>query len=345
MNDHVNDHEATRVRPVTIKDVAEEAGVSCQTVSRAVNNKGEISAETRERVLGVVRELGYRPSSIARGLKTDRTLTIGLVVPDIANPFFAEVARGVSEVAHEAGYGVVLCNTDENAEREWAILRMLETHRVDGLVLVSSRLSDEKLEDATQRWRPVVLVNRLQTRSPAGVGFVLVNDADAAAKAVHHLVEREHRAIGFLGGFPESRSGLERRRGYTLAMHGAGLPTSPRWYVSCAPTVDGGRQAAQQLLADCPELTALLAYNDLVAVGAEQACRFLRRPIPESCALVGWDDIIFASYVSPPLTTLRMPKYQMGEKAMLLLSDLMLNDSSTPEIARLDAELVVREST
>lgn len=131
-------------RAVTIRDVAQKAGVSRQTVSRAINNKGEISPQTRTRILEIARELGYLPSSIARGLKTSRTLTIGLVVPDIANPFFAEVARGASEVAYGADYGVLLCNTDERPERELAALRTLEAHRVDGLLLVSSRLGSKE---------------------------------------------------------------------------------------------------------------------------------------------------------------------------------------------------------
>lgn len=331
-------------RTVTIRDVAKKAGVSRQTVSRAINSKDGISPETRERVLAVARELGYRPNSIARSLKTHRTLTIGLVVPDIANPFFAEVARGASEVAYSMGYSVLLCNTDERPDREWSILRTLEAHRVDGLVLISSRLDDHMLAEVTDGARPVVVVNRLQPPRP-GVGCVLVNDAAAAMVAVRHLLDRGHRRIGFLAGTPDSRSSRERRRGYLQAMREAGIPLDDAWCASCAPNVEGGRQAAYELLRHKPELTALLAYNDLVAVGAEQACQMLGRPVPEGCALVGWDDIIFASYVSPPLTTMHMPKYQMGERAMRLLLDLIAHPDARPETTVLEAELVIRTST
>ncbi|MHB0857038.1 MAG: LacI family DNA-binding transcriptional regulator [Anaerolineae bacterium] len=346
MNDHVNDHGRGRrmARAVTIRDVAEEAGVSRQTVSRAMNAKDEISEETRERILAVARRLGYRPNSIARGLKTNHTHTIGLVVPDIANPFFAEVARGASEVAYAHGYSVLLANTDERPDREWDTLRTLETYRVDGVILTSSRLSDRRLDDATELDRPLILVNRLLAARP-GLGCVVVNDAEAAERAVAHLVERGHTRIGFLGGSADTGSGRERRAGYLRAMQVLAGGSDAAWWVPCAPNVEGGRQSAAVLLSECPDLTAVLAYNDLVAVGATQACQALGRPVPSACAVVGWDDIVFASYVSPPLTTLRMPKYQIGARAMELLLALLADPELVPEAVRLDAELVVRGST
>lgn len=329
---------------ITIRDVAERAGVSRQTVSRAINDRPGIDPETRRRVLAVARELGYRPSNVARGLKTNRTHTIGLVVPDIANPFFAEVARGASEVAYAAGYSVLLCNTEEKPDREWDTLHMLEAQRVEGLLLISSRLNDEQLDEVIATYPPLVLVNR-QRAARAGLGSVLVNDARAAEAAVAHLVGRGHRRIGFLGGSLKSHSGRERRSGYTRGMARAGLDCTDGWCVSCAPTVEGGRRAATDLLRRHPELTALLAYNDLVAVGAMQACEALGRRVPGGCAVVGWDDIIFASYVSPPLTTMRMPKYRIGEEAMSLLFELIEHPERAPEPIVLAAELVVRDST
>lgn len=344
VNDHGNGNGKPK-RPITIHDVAARAGVSRQTVSRAMNNKGEISPETRERVLAAARELGYRPSSIARGLKTRRTLTLGLVVPDIANPFFAEVVRGASEQADAAGYSVLLCNTDENPEREWAILRMLESHRVDGLVLISSRLSEEMLTETIARWRPIVLVNRTPQEERPGVGWVLVDDAQGARTAVQHLLGRGHRQIGLLAGVSTSRSGRERLRGYREALTEAGIRIPEGWIMPCAPTVEGGREAALTLLGQHPGLTALLAYNDLVAVGAQQACRSLGRAIPQGCALIGWDDIPFAAYVSPPLTTMRMPKVEIGQRAMALLLALLREPGVVPAPIVLETVLIIRETT
>jgi len=329
---------------ITIRDVADRAGVSRQTVSRAINDKPGIDPQTRERVLAVARELGYRPSTLARGLKTNRTSTIGLVVPDIANPFFAEIARGASEVAYGVDYSVLLCNTDEGPEREWATLHMLEAHRVDGLLLVSSRLPDEQLREAIERYAPIVVVNR-QRGEHSGAGYVLVNDARAAESAVAHLVERGHARIGFIGDTSGSHSGRERWAGYLRAMRRAGLDLGDSWHLNCAPTVEGGRRAALDILTHNPELTALLCYNDLVAVGAIQACQTLHRAVPSDCAIVGWDDIVFASYVSPPLTTMRMPKYHLGEVAMSLLLDLIGDPDCSGRTVTLDAELVVRKTT
>ena len=344
MNDPVNDNESSRARRATIEVVALRAGVSRQTVSRAINNKGEISPETRDRVLAAAHDLGYRPSSIARGLKTKRTATLGLVVPDIANPFFAEIARAASETAFAAEYTVLLCNTDEHPEREITVLSQLEAHRVDGIVLVSSRLSDQQLQAAISGWTPMVFINRLIPPS-RGRGCILVNEAEAMREAIGHLLERGHRRIGFVGCTSRSRSGRERRRGYLEASERSGLAFQPDWCVECAPNVDGGREAARCLLQAQPELTALLCYNDLVAVGTVQACRALGRSIPKDCAVVGWDDIPLARYLSPALTTLDMPKWRSGVRAMSLLQRLIEDTSLSPTPIRLDADLIVRAST
>jgi len=329
---------------ITIRDVARQAGVSRQTVSRAINDSPGIDPETRRRVLAVARELGYRPSALARGLKTNRTATIGLVVPDVANPFFAEVARGASEVAWARGYSVLLCNTDERAEREWDALHVLETHRVDGLVLVSSRLPGEQLAEATAAFAPLVVVNR-RPEPQAGLGCVSVNESRAAQEAVAHLVARGCRRVGFLGGSPDTHSGQERRVGYRDALDAAGLPWEPSWDAPCLPTVDGGHAAAADLLERHMALDGLLAYNDLVALGALRACAALGRDVPASLRLVGWDDIVYAAYMHPPLTTVRMPKTALGDEAMRLLLALMADPALSPDPVVLDAALVVRGTT
>jgi LacI family transcriptional regulator len=237
-----------------------------------------------------------------------------------------------------------LCNTDENAAREWAVLQMLEEHRVDGVILVSSRLSEERLAEAVGHWRPMVLVNRgLPAGDTGGHGSVTADDATAAAGAINHLLARGHRRVGLLGGTPTSRSALERRRGFADTLHAAGLSSDA--VVDCPPTVEGGRQATLDIIGKWSDLTALQCYNDLVAVGALQACRALGRRVPEDCALVGWDDIVFAGYLSPALTTVRMPKTQMGCTAMELLLRLLRYGDTGPLDVRLEATLIVREST
>ncbi len=344
VNDHGNDH-GSRQRAVTIADVAARAGVSRQTVSRAINGRGEISQETRQRVLAAVRELGYRPNSIARGLKTRRTLTIGLVVPDIANPFFAEVARGGFEVAHSEGYGVLLCNTDEDPAQEAVVLQMLADHRVDGVVLCSSRLNESALQRVVESHRPLVMVNRTPSQPLSGQGSVGVADRKDARRVVHYLHELGHRAIALVGGTGSSQSSRGRREGYALAMAELGLPPEPAWVVDSLPNVEAGRRAAATVLAQYPAITALLAFNDLVAVGCVQACHAAGMRVPADVSVVGWDDILFAPYLSPPLTTVRLPKHEIGARAMSLLLALIRDPGLQPEPIELDGELIIRATT
>jgi LacI family transcriptional regulator len=327
---------------VTMADVAREAGVSLMTVSRVVNNKGDVSPATRQRVLEIIEQLGYRPSSIARGLVTQRTGTLGLVMPDVANPFFADVARGAEHVAYAEGYNVFLCNTDEDTQREVAVLQSLEEKRVDGIVLCSSRLDDSQLRTLLGRHPTVVLVNR--RLEGASVGTVLINDEAGGRAATRHLLRAGHRAVGFLAGPPTSRSGRQRAKGYRAALAAADLPYNSAWVRHCSPVVEGGQETACQLLTVCPELTALFCYNDLVAVGVLQACADLGRQVPDDLAVVGYDDIPLAALVTPPLTTCRVPRYEMGAQAMRLLLNQIDGCPGECDQIVLPSELIVRAS-
>lgn len=329
-------------RRVTMSDVAREAGVSLMTVSRAINAKGEINPQTRARVLRVAEEMGYRPSNIARGLATRRTHTLGLVIPDVANPFFSDVARGAEHVAYAAGYNVFLCNTDEDPQRESAVLQSLEEKRVDGIVLCSSRLDDGELRTVVDRHPAVVLVNR--ELENAGAGVVLVDDETGGRAVAQHLLQAGHKAVGLLAGPPASRSGHQRARGYRAALAAAGLPYRPDWVRDCSPVVESGQAVASALLAAHPELTALECYNDLVAVGALQACADLGRRVPDDVAVAGFDDIVLAALVTPPLTTCRVPRYELGAQAMRLLLEQIGGCPQGHRKIVLRPDLVVRAS-
>jgi LacI family transcriptional regulator len=327
---------------ITMADVAREAGVSSMTVSRVINDKGDVSPDTRQRVLEVIERLGYRPSGIARGLATQRTGTLGLVIPDIANPFFAGVARGVEEGAYAKNYNVFLCNTEEDPQRELAVLKSLEEKRVDGLVLCSSRLDDGELRSVVARYTAVVLVNR--RLAGTGVHSVLIDDETGGRLATQHLLDGGHRAVGFLAGPAVSHSGRERAVGYRAALALAGVPANPGWLRNCFPTVQGGQEATRELLAEHPELTALFCYNDLVAVGALQACAELGHLVPGSVAVVGYDDIPLAALVTPPLTTCHVSRLELGAQAVrLLLNQIEGCPDDCGEIV-LRPELVVRAS-
>jgi LacI family transcriptional regulator len=331
------------LRRVTIKDIAREAGVSPQTVSRAINDKGEISPQTQERILRIAERLGYRPNSIARSLATRRTQNIGLVVPDVSNPFFAGIARGIEDAAHQVNYNVFLCNTDENVDRETNAIQSLEAQRVDGIILCSARLSEQQLLQVADRYQPLVLVNR-QIDHPQ-TGCVIVDDARGAAEATHYLLRLGHRDIGLLAGPQASHSGRERMRGYQEAMQTYTKHVPPRWQVHGPPQVEGGHIAARRLLQQAPELTALLAYNDLVAVGALRACTEAGRRVPHDCAIVGCDDVPLAALVSPALTTVHIPTYNLGQQAIGLLLEMMCEDGSQPLPIVITPHLVIRDSS
>lgn len=334
------------VRRITIKDIARKAGVSPQTVSRAINDKSEIRPETRARVLRIAEQLGYQPNRVARSLATQRTQNVGLVVPDVANPFFASVARGIQDTAHQNQYNVFLCNTDENVEREQSAILSLEAQRVDGILLCSSRLPEADLLQLADRYQPLVLVNRSIPHPQTGC--VLVDDARAMQEAVQYLIDLGHRRIGLLAGPSKSHSGQQRVQGYHRAMRAAGLAAPARWQIHCSPQVDGGQAAAHKLLERAPELTVLVAYNDLVAVGALRACAELELQVPKDCAILGCDDVLLAALVSPPLTTIHIPTYKLGQTAMGLLLEMMVSQAAQPQNPptpiTISPKLIVRDS-
>ncbi|MGD9099068.1 MAG: LacI family DNA-binding transcriptional regulator [Anaerolineae bacterium] len=326
---------------VTMADVAREAGVSLMTVSRVVNHKDDVSPSTRQRVLEIIEQLDYRPSGVARGLATKRTGTLGLVIPDVANPFFSDVARGAEHQAYAEGYNVFLCNTNEEPQREVTVLQLLEEKRVDGIVLCSSRLDDDELRPLLEQHSAVVLLNRrLQGE---GISVVLVDDETGGRLATQHLLQAGHRAIGFLAGPATSQSGRQRARGYRAALAAVNLVYDAACVQHCAPVVEGGRQTTHELLTAHPELTALFCYNDLVAIGALQACADLGRKAPDDLAVVGYDDIPIAALVTPPLTTCRVPRYDLGVQAMRLLLKQVSGCPGDGQIV-LQPELIVRAS-
>jgi LacI family transcriptional regulator len=333
-------YRATNSTRVTIADVAREAGVSSQTVSRVINNKGEIRPETRDRVLAVIEKLDYRPSSIARSLATQRTNTIGLVVPDIANPFWSEIARGIEDTAWEHGYHVFLCNTTEQPVREKAVLALLEDKRVDGVILAGSRLDDQQLEHALLRHPAAVAVNRACFSSP--ISTVRIDTQAGAYQMMRHLISRGHRHIGFLAGPASSYSGRGHRQGYLQALREAQLPINEQAISLCQPYIDEGAIAAQQLIHDQPQLDAIYCYNDLIALGALQACADCGINIPTDIAIAGNDDILLARLVTPALTTLHVDKFQVGTQAANLLFERIDGKPHREQV--ITPQLVVRAS-
>jgi LacI family transcriptional regulator len=331
-------------RSVTVADIAREAGVSMMTVSRVINDKPEVSVATRRRILEIIDRLNYTPSGIARSLATHRSAAIGLVIPDVSNPFFADVARGAEQVAWAEGYNIFLCNTEEKPEHELAAVQSLEEKRVDGVVLFS-RLESRQLVGVLKHLSAAVLINRQTAKkNDRNIGSVRLDDELGGQLVTRHLLGRGRREIGFLAGPLTSHSGQARTKGYLRTLAEAGSKPDSRWMRPCAPTVEGGHAAARELLSAQPELSALFCFNDLVAVGALQACAELGRAVPGDLAIAGYDDIPLAALVTPPLTTCRTPRYELGAEAVrLLLNRIRGNDDPCTEVV-LPPQLVIRGS-
>jgi len=327
---------------ITMYDVAQEAGVSLMTVSRVVNNKEDVSPATRMKVTEVIEQLNYRPSSIARGLATRRTGTLGVVIPDISNPFFASLVRSAEEEAYAQDYSVFLGNTNEDPNRELAVLQSMEDKLVDGLVLCSSRLDDESLFRILDRFPTSVLIFR--KRNGADVGAITIDDVFGSQSAIEHLLKSGHKNIGLLSGPQVSLSTYGRLKGYKAALQKAGIEIKDRWIQHCHPVVEDGQAVAHNLLENNPEITALFCHNDLIAVGALQACNNLGLDVPDDIAIIGYDDIRLSALVTPKLTTLRIPRYEIGELAMQMLLQQISDDTYQPNEVYLKPELIVRQS-
>jgi len=330
---------------VTMREVAQESGVSIKTVSRVVNNQGEISEETRQRVLAAIKRLEYRPSKLARALVTQRTDTVGLILGDIANPFFSEVARGVLDRARPAGYDVFLCNSDYDPQQEIHALYSLADHNVDGMIIFPCWENEEKLKAFVDQYMPLVVVNRVFAPHP-GMALVLNDIRRGARLAVEYLVSKGHTAIGMLAGRAAPLHVMERVQGFREALVAHGLPVVDEWILTGSPNIDVARgyEAARQLLTQHPQVTAVFAYNDLIAMGAIRACSELGRRVPDDFAVVGFDDIEFAGMIAPPLTTVHIDKYTLGQQAVTRLVEMLDDPESDFPPIRLDVELMIRKS-
>ncbi|MEM8861451.1 MAG: LacI family DNA-binding transcriptional regulator [Chloroflexota bacterium] len=330
---------------VTVDEVAKKAGVSMMTVSRAINNKDGVGEKTRQRVLQIANEMGYRPSNLARSLATDRTATIGLIVPDISNPFFSQIAHGVETLAFEAGYTVFLLNTDENVDREIAVLNSLWEKRVDGMILCSSRLEQADLVERLTHFPAIVLINRQFSAEVNNVCTFNIDDQQVAKLAIDHLVATGHKNIAFIAGPQHSVSSQERLKGYQESLAAHGLQVKESYIEHCTPNTDGGYSAAAKLLKSHHEISAFFAFNDLTATGVIRACTDLHLQVPDDVAVIGVDDIPLASLVTPALSTIRIDKRKLGASAMNMLTALMDGKQIEKPQQNVLPKLIVRQST
>ncbi|WP_322801451.1 LacI family DNA-binding transcriptional regulator [Thermoflexus sp.] len=328
-------------RRVSIKDIARKAGVSHSTVSRALRGSPLVNPRTAERIRRLAARMGYVPNAAARSLVTTRTSIIGLVITTLADPFLAEIVRGVEEVALEAGYRLFLATSNADPEREMAAVRALAESRVEGVIVASSRVGDLYLPHLEALGVPIVLINN--QREEPFIYSVASDSRQGAVEAVSYLVRLGHTRIAYIAGPPTARSNRERLAGYQEAMAQAGLSVDPAWIVEGNGRPEGGEWGIRRLLEVPRRPTAVFCYNDMTAIGALRAARAAGLRVPEDLSIIGFDDILFAAYTEPPLTTVAQPKYEMGRTAMSVLLRL-LQGERTPAHLRLPCRLVERAS-
>jgi LacI family transcriptional regulator len=332
-------------RRVTIRDVANLAQVSLGTVSNVLNNPSSVATTTRNRVLDAINTTGFVRSTAAHQLRVGKSGTIGVVLLDIANPFFAEMARGAEHVLRERDYVLMLCSSDESAEREQRYFRVLEEHRVDGLLISPVERDLEGTAQLVAHGIPTVLLDR--DGSSRGLCSATVDDVRGAELAADHLFELGHRTVAFVNGPSTIRQCIDRKEGARRAARRARRrgKTTLREVPVGALTIEHGEAAVAALFALEPRPTAVMCANDLLALGVLRGLAAAGVGVPDEMAVVGYDDVAFASMLSPSLSSVRQPKYELGVVAAELLLEEVGGLPHEHRAIRFEPELVVRASS
>ena len=329
---------------LSIKDIARAANVSHSTVSRALRNSSLVRAETAEKIQRIAREANFRVSAVGRSLATGRTFSIGVVVTTIADPFMADVVAGIEDAANAHGYSVTLASSKTDPEREMKLVQSFEERRVDGILIIASRVGSVYLSVLAEMKIPIVLINSYH---PGEFTYsVSVDNVAATRSATRFLVQLGHRKIGFIGNRYGAQSNAGRQTGYRQGLEDAGIPFRPELVFMGDARVEGGFHALEQfcLLPEADGPTALACYNDLTAVGVLNAAYRHKIVVPDDLSVVGFDDLTIASYAIPPLTTVRQPKHEMGRAATEILFNLLAG-STTEKSRTFQTDLILREST
>lgn len=342
---------------VSIKDIAKTAGVSHSTVSRALSDSPLVSVETKARIQRLAREMGYSPDAQARSLVMGRTQTIGVVVTTITDPFIAEIVQAIESTAHDRGYCVILASSNAEPEREIAAVEMLHSKRVDGVVVTSSRVGVLYQDHLDRLGVPVVLINSHSEQRGPYTFSINVDNQHGGCLATKHLIEQGHRRIAYVTGpadyvlpsdYQIGSDDLARLAGYREALRWAKIGFDPALVVRGTGRTGGGERALPALRALDGPPSAVFCYNDMTAIGLLRAAREMGLAVPHDLAVVGFDDILLASYVCPPLTTVAQPKKRMGQQAFQMALALMTAQDPVEEgfsNISVRGELIVRESS
>jgi DNA-binding LacI/PurR family transcriptional regulator len=327
---------------VSIYDIAKKARVSPSTVSRALEDHPHIKAETKKRIQELAKEMEYVPSTVAKSLAANKTWTIGMVLASISDPFMGRVIEGVERVAIGAGFNVFISTSQNDRQQEIAAIKMLQKRRVDGIIVIASHLFDQYPRFFERSKIPIVIIN--EQNPGETMHFVTVDDVQAARLAVEHVLALGHRRIGYVGVTNRPKSNQYRLKGYQDALEAAGIASDPTLIFTSQSIEDhakGGEASLEPLLA--AGATAVFCFNDTTAIGLLAACYKHGVCVPDNLSITGFDDIDMAAYTIPPLTTIRQPRFELGQRSMHMMLDLLAGQE--PENQIIPGELVVRQTT
>ncbi|MFS1512857.1 LacI family DNA-binding transcriptional regulator [Chengkuizengella sp. SCS-71B] len=326
----------------TIHDVARKAGVSISTVSRVVNNPSSVRLEKRKKVLEAIKELNYEPNPFAAGLRDNRTMTIAAIIPDISNPFYSSLFRGIEDAARMKKNNVIICNTEQDDERFREYMLYFKKKKIDGVIFTSAVISDYVYESFQDLNKPAVLA---ATKSEdRNLPYVKVNDFQASYDATKFLIKNGHHSIGMISGsLSDPIAGKPRHDGFFEALKDENIPFSDQSVSFGNLDFDSGYEAMSKLYAQKPEITAVFAASDLMALGAMSFLQERNIQIPKHISIVGFDNIDFSRMVSPPLTTVSQPIYDIGKSAAALLFQY-IEEKQPPESIYLKHELIIRHT-
>lgn len=333
-------------RRTTITDVARAAQVSIQTVSAVFHNKPGISNQTRERVRRTIQRLHFEPNGLASSLRAKRSLTVGVLIPSITNPFFPDFVRGIEDTARLHQYSVFLCNSDQDQSKETQYLQLLRRHNVSGYIVAYdlNNLEVEKiLIQLSLQQNSVVTFGSRQVHKRVTV--LETDDEDGSFRITSHLIDLGHRQIGLIQAPARGRVKLHRTRGYLRALKNARITPKKDYIVPGGFSIADGQRGIEQLMAVIPPPTAVVAANDLVAIGAISVLKQMGKRVPGDVSIVGFDNIQMSELVDPPITTISQPTYEMGKRAMGAVLEQIENPDCSGRIIHFDIPLIIREST
>jgi DNA-binding LacI/PurR family transcriptional regulator len=328
---------------LTIYDIAKEAGVSATTVSKVINNKGRISEKTRNKIMQIIEEYRYQPNVLASAMKGKSTYTIALLIPDAANPIYAQYLKHIEEYGQELGFSVVMCSTGSDPEKEAKHITLLRQKHVDGFIIASIFKNEPVLKQLIEEEFPIVLISLQRPELP--IGSVTGDDYLGGYIATEHLLSLGHRRIGIIAE-EATVSGTERTKGYKKALENAGIEVNENLVITTnEATIEGAEMQAKELLNSGQRPTAIFGCNDILAIGTMLAAKGLGILIPDELSIIGFDNTVMCKIVEPQLSSVAIPMQEMGKQAMELLAQRIKKKDNMKQRISLLPELVIRQST